>query len=398
LMLGLLSRLGEPQHTFPIVHVTGSHGKSSVIAFLEGMFVAAGYKVGAFTPSLPTSPVRIGGAPVPVVALERALSRVEGQAENGTRAAEKLAAAALSLFAEAEVEIAFVGAEIGGRYDPANSLSRRLLIAVTAVEEDRIDLFGPGCLRLSWEEARKASPGIPFLTVERKVEALAAFAEVTKEVGAALVLLDPEDLSLVELSWGRAVWRSREDPLDLGEFETKVVGLYQRENLALALGTLCELLGGWDLPSGAVREGLAQVKLPTRFEVVSQKPYVVLDAARNPAAAKALIATLNALPNICGKKVLLFAIKKGQPVRATTEVLFPWFERVVLFLADSSDTLPPKAVLPQARRLGVRAEVGGTLVDSLGRERVSAEEGDLFVVVGPKEILWEARRELGSLA
>ncbi|NOX44999.1 MAG: hypothetical protein GXO72_04635 [Caldiserica bacterium] len=396
-MRALLRRLGHPEEAFPAVHVTGSHGKSSVVGFLEGIFVAAGYRVGTFVPSFPTSPVRIGGEPVPVPALERVLSRVEGAATDGTSPAERLAAAAFSLFADVGVEIAFVGAGIGGRHDPANCLPRRLLTAVTAVEEDRVDLFGPGCARPSWEEARTASSGIPFLTVERRMETLAAFAETTKEVGAALVLLDPEDLSPVGFSWERAVWRSREDPLGLGEFETGPMGLYQRGNLALALGAVCELLGGWDLPPGAIRHGLARVELPVRFEVVSRRPYVVLDAARNPAAARSLIGTLEALPGTGGRRILLFGITRGQPVRATVEVLFPWFDHVVLLSIGGQDALPPQALLPQARRLGVRAEIGGPLPEALGDWLGSADEGDLIVAVGPKGALLEARGELGSV-
>ncbi len=393
----LLRRLGHPEEAFPAVHVTGSHGKSSVVAFLEGIFVAAGYRVGAFVPSSPASPVRIGGAPVPPAALEQALSRVEGAAMDGTGPAERLAAAAFSLFADAGIEIAFVGAGTGGRHDPANCLPRRLLTAVTAVEEDRVDLFGPGCARPSWEEARTASPGVPLLTVERRMETLAAFAETTKEVGAALVLLDPEDLTPVGLSWERAVWRSREDPLGLGEFETGPMGLYQRGNLALALGTVCELLGGWDLPPGAIRDGLARAELPVRFEVVSRRPYVVLDAARNPAAARSLIGTLEALSGAGGERILLFGITRGQPVRATAEALFPWFDRVVLFSAEGPDALPPQALLPQARRLGVRVEIGGALAEVLGERLGSAGEGDLIVAVGPKAALLEARGELGNI-
>ncbi len=397
-MRALLGRLGHPEEAFPAVHVTGSHGKSSVITFLEGIFVAAGYKVGAFVPSSPAFPVRLGGDPVPAVSLERALARVEAASEDGTSAAERLAAAAFSLFADAGVEIALVGAGIGGRQDPANCLPRRLITAVTAVEEDRVDLFGPGRTRPSWEEAGTASPGVPFLTVERRVETLAAFAETTKEVGAALVLLDPEDLNPVGLSWDRTVWRSREDPLGLGEFETGPMGLYQRANLALALGVVCELLGGWDWPPGVVRDGLSRAELPARFELISRRPYVVLDAARNPAAARSLIGTLEALSGTGGERILLFGITRGQPVRATVETLFPWFDRVVLFSAGGPDALPPEALLPQARRLGVRAEIGAPLPDLLGAWLGSAGEGDLIVVVGPKEALLEARGELGSLA
>jgi dihydrofolate synthase/folylpolyglutamate synthase len=398
-MRALLGRLGNPEEGFPSIHVTGSHGKGSVVSFLEAAFAASGYRVGVLSPSsAPQEMVRLSAEPVPQTALEPYLSRVDKRCEVQARPVEKLAAAAFLFFAEEEVEIAVVGAEVGGRNDLANCLPHRLLTLVTCVEEDRVDLFGRGWTRASWEEAHTASPGVPLLTVERKVEALAAFAEATKRAGGALVILDPDEVQGREFSWDRVSWGLREDPLGLGEFSTPPLGLYQQANLALALGALCELVGGWELGRDAIKRGWTNVKIPGRFEVISRRPYVVLDAARNPAAAASVVKTLEAMPDPGGRRTLLFAIHRGQPVRSTAEVLFPAFDEVILCSGADEELLPAQALRPQARRLGVRCRLEPDPLAAVVNALEAASPEDLIVVVAPKKILAEVRRGLGRPA
>lgn len=395
----LLGRLGNPEAAFPAIHVTGTHGKSSVAAFLESVFAASGYRVGVFSPSSPLQEaVRLSGEAVSQRALEPYLSQVEDACEGVLLPVEKLAAATFLFFAEEEVEIAVVGAAVGGRNDPSNCLPHRLLTLVTCVEEDRVDLFGRGWGRASWEEAHSVSPGIPLLTVERKVEVLATFAEATKQAGGALVILDPDEVQSRELSWDHMRWELREDPLGLAGFTTSPLGLYQRGNLALALGALCELVGGWELGPDAIRRGLESARLPGRFEVVSRGPYLVLDAARNPAAATSLVETLKSMPDPGGKRTLFFAIHRGQPVRSTAEILFPAFDEVVLCSGDDAELLPASALLPQARRLGVHCRVESDPHTALARALDAAAAEDMIVVVAPKELLAEVRRGPGRSA
>ena len=218
--------------------------------------------------------------------------------------------------------------------------------------------MGPG--QAAWEQAGLARSGVPLLTTERKSQVLAAFAQQCREVGAALVLLDPEELEPVELSWQRAVWRSRTDPLGLGVFEPRFLGAYQRANLALALGTLAELVGGMPLAKEAIREGLASAHRPGRFEVVSHRPYVVLDGAQNPAGAQALLDSLDRLPRPRGRRTLVFGVRRDK-------------------------------LVPQAARLGTRWELGGGLGETAQRAARGLGEEDLLVVCGPLPALEEAR-------
>lgn len=287
---------------------------------------------------------------------------------------------------------------LGGRFDATNCLGRKLLCLVTSVELDHLEFFGPGYSRAAWEKAGIAALGVPLLTVERKVEVLATFAREAKAAGSALVLLDPEDVEPVELSWERAVWRSREDPLGLGEFETGLIAGYQRANIALVLGALRELVGGLGVPKGAIYQGLAEARWPGRFEVVSRRPYIVLDGAHNPAGARGLLESLRVLPQPRGRRTLVFGVLREKPVRAMVEILFPHFDEVVLVAPDNARALPPEALAHQARRLGVRYRIGGSVPEAIREVLTDLGEEDLLLVAGSLYTVGEARVELGRHA
>ncbi len=385
----ILARLGNPQGAFPAIHVTGTRGKSSVVAFLEGILSSAGHRVGVFSPSSPPgTEVRISGDPVSGETLRPFLEEARRASRGGARPVELLCAASFLLFAEVGVEIALVGAEIGGRKDLTNCLPRKILTLVSSLTEGRPELFGGGIERASWEEASTASPGVPLLTVERDMEALAVFAERLRERGAALVMLDPEAVWPERTSWEGFRWRLGDDSLGLREFITRPLGLYQRENLALTLGAVGELLGGWDISPEHIRRGLLYPRLDVRFEVVSWSPYVVLDRARTPREAKLLVETLKALPDPGGRKYLLFIVEPGIPPTVDLlEGLVSYFDATVVCAGELDGGLP-------LDRLEVEL-FGGDPTRAWEEISGELEPDDLVLVLGPKPALMEVRGAIG---
>ena len=399
----LLERLGCPEPAFPTIAVGGTNGRGAVLALLESVLSAAGIGVGTFSPCDPAGPVagvRVGGSAVGkerlwALVAEAILPLDELVSGPGRPTLpEAVAAAAFAHFAREGVELALVEAPQGGRHDPAVSLSQPLLSLVAPVEEDSRGRFGPGVGQAAWEEADLARPGVPFLTTEGKGEVLAAFAHRCREVGAALVLVDSTEMEPLELTWERAVWRSRSDPLGLGVFESGLLGAHQGPSLALALGGLAELVGGIPLARDAVREGLASARCPAWFEVISTRPYLVLAGTQNPAGARALLSSLDRLPHPRGRRRLMFGAQRGRLVRDMAEILFPWFGEVAFVSSGSPDEVPAQALLPQARRLGVPGRVIGEPREVL----TDLAEEDLLVVYGPPAVAREVRGVLAKLA
>lgn len=364
----LLSRLGDPQSGLFVIQVAGTHGKTSVISFLEAVFCAAGLRVGVCT-SLdfpdPAQALRLQGERVSPIAVSALLSLALDPWEEFVFGPgrptmyEALTAVALAHFAKAQADLVVLEASTGHRFDPTNFV-RPWLSLLTRVEA------GERTAALAWEAAKLARPGVPLLTTAVEDEALEAVARACRTSGAALALVDPEDVELLELRWDRAIWRSRSDPFGLGPFETKFLGAYQRANLSLVLAALAELFGGFPLTREAVREGLSQAYLPGRFELIHSRPWIILDAAQDLGAAQAVLESLDSLPFIPGRRTLLLAHPEERLGQKMGDHLQPAFQEIAHF--------PPVELplrLPRVLR-------------GLG-------ENDFLLILGPHAVLQEVR-------
>lgn len=364
----LLARLGNPQMGLPMVQVAGTHGKTSVALFLEAVFCAAGLRVGVCaSPDLPApeEAVRFQGEPVSAITISALLSAALEPWEDFVFGPgrptlhEALTAVALAHFARIGADIAILEASTGHRWDPTNFV-RPWLSLLTRVEA------GERTASIAWETAKLARPGVPLLTTATEDETLEAVARACRASGAALALVDPDDVELVELRWDRAIWRSRSDPFSIGPFETPFLGAYQGTNLSLVLAALAELFGGLPLTREAVREGLLQVKLPGRFELIHTQPWIILDAAQDLGAAQAVRDSLERLPPLSGRRTLLLAHPEGRFGENMENFFRPAFERVVN-VAPAELSLR----LPQILR--------------------GLSEDDFLMIVGPHPVLREVR-------
>jgi folylpolyglutamate synthase/dihydrofolate synthase len=369
----LLARLGHPEEGLAVVQVAGTHGKSSVVAFLEAVFACAGLRVGVCaSPDFadPAEALRFQGRPVPPSVVTALLSAALEPWEDflfgpgKPTVYEALTAVALAHFARSQADVVLVEATTESRWDPTNFLRPRLSL-LTRVEA------GARTRTLAWEAACLARPGIPLLTTALEDEAVEALARGCRRSGAALVLVDPHDVELLELKWEKAVWRSRSDPFELGPFETHVAGAYQGANLSLVLAALAELFGGLPITREAIREGLLKARLPGRFEVVHARPWVVMDAAQDLAAAQALLDSLERLPPFSGRRSLLLAHLQ-EPLGAEMEaVLRPAFQET---------TRVPPGELPLRFPYVLRGLAAN----------------DFLLILGPPSALREVRDVLGS--
>jgi len=364
----LLSHLDDPQTGLFVIQVAGTHGKTSVISFLEAVFCAARLRVGVCT-SLdfpdPAQALRLRGEKVSPKALSALLSLALDPWEEFVFGPgrptlyEALVAVALAHFAKAHADLVVLEASTGHRWDPTNFV-RPWLSLLTRVEA------GERTVALAWEASKLARPGVPLLTASLEYEALEPLVRACRTSGAALTLVDPEDVELLELRWDRAIWRSRSDPFALGPFETKFLGTYQRANLSLVLAALAELFGGFPLTREAVREGLGQAHLPGRFELIHSRPWIILDAAQDLAGAQAVLESLDSLPPVPGRRTLLLAHPEERLGRQMGDHLRPAFQEIAHF--------PPVELplrLPRVLR-------------GLG-------EDDLLVILGPHAVLREVR-------
>ena len=283
-MTKLMTALGNPHHRFPSVLVAGTNGKGSVTAMVDAALIAAGYRTGRYTsPHLERLEERfaIGGRDTSGADLDAALTRVRQAVENLTAVGEFATpptffecatAAAFRLFATASVDVATVEVGLGGRLDATNVLEP-LVCAITTIDFDHQAQLGTTIESIAAEKAGIIKPGTPVVVGRLPPEADAVVAGHAGRTGAPLI---------------RAHERTRL-PSDL---LPGLAGTHQRDNAIVAWAVLETLTTcGFNISDAARREGITDVRWPGRLERFTYEGRdVLLDAAHNPAGARALAA------------------------------------------------------------------------------------------------------------
>jgi dihydrofolate synthase/folylpolyglutamate synthase len=279
------------RETCPVILVGGTNGKGSTCAMLEHIFHRAGYRVGLYTsPHLLhyNERVRIDLQPVTDEALCAAFLRVE--AARGAQALtyfEFATLAAWEVFAAAELDVIILEVGLGGRLDATNVYLPTVSV-VTTVDLDHMDFLGPDREAIGYEKAGIFRPGIPAVCGDPQPPA--SLTRHATESGTPLFQMGRDfGYQRLEQQWlfwsqpsvGEVIRRG-------GLAHPGLRGSNQLANAATALQVIELLRDRLPVAMKDIRQGLLEVELAGRFQVLPGRPTMVLDVAHNPQAARVL--------------------------------------------------------------------------------------------------------------
>ena len=320
-MVELLALRGNPHLKLKVIHIGGTNGKGSTIAFLKNMLEKLGLRVGVFSsPYLIhyTDQISINGESIPEARLETLMadyqSLLEGEATanlQGTTEFEIITAIAYDYFASEQVDVAIMEVGMGGLLDSTN-VCQPILTGITTIGLDHVALLGNTLEAIAEQKAGIIKQGIPLVTGRIAPEALAVIDRIAegKDVprlayGANYQVRHKESVVTGEVfDYTSAVRQDR--------FQTGLLGLHQIENAGMAialLDTFCQEDGRELASNDLLAQALEETGWPGRLEIVSRDPLMILDGAHNPHAIKALIATLQERFADYRKEILFTCIK-----------------------------------------------------------------------------------------
>ena len=354
-VLRLLAKLGDPQHRLPpTIHVAGTNGKGSTIAFMRAMLEAAGRRAHVYTsPHLVRFNERIvvAGEMLPDRELADLLDRCE-RANEGRPITffEIVTAAALLAFSRAPADVLLLEVGLGGRLDTTNVVERPAVTAIAPVSFDHMQFLGGTLGEIAAEKAGIIKPGAPLVLAPQAPEARAAILERATLLGAPVY----DDWSV-----GGRVFRGRRMELALPELG--LAGAHQDGNAGLALACL----EGFELPEAALLAGLRNASWPGRLQQLSETPEVWLDGGHNPAAGAALADWLAGRPTRFDLVVGMLDTKdRGRFLKA----LAPRVRRAMTVPVPGSAASVPAAELAEtARAAGMEAEAQPDVERALAR-------------------------------
>lgn len=300
----LLHELGDPHQVFQGVHVGGTNGKGSVCAMVAGVLQREGYRVGLMPkPHLVSYTERIQVDQRPIAELDFAtlISEVQPAIEQVTESLgsptefEILTSAALYYLARAGIDLLVCEVGLGGRLDSTNVLDLGVIV-ITNVALDHIQHLGSTLAAIAAEKAGIIKPDSIVLTGAEPPALEVIETRARQEQVPLLRLGDDITVAGQERGWS-GILATVTTPADTyADLRTPLLGLYQAENLALAVGAVEALRSrGWEISDGALRDGLARARWPGRLEVVARRPTVIVDGAHNPAALARVLPTVQRL-------------------------------------------------------------------------------------------------------
>lgn len=398
-MRRLVDVLGQPQATAPVIHVTGTNGKTSTARCITSLLAAKGLRAGAFTsPHLETINERIAADGEPIsdddlVTVLGEIASVEPLLGDGLRLSwfEILAGAAMLWFADRPVDVSVLEVGMGGRWDATNVAEGGVAV-VTNVGMDHLEFLGPTREDVAGEKAGIVKPGATLVLGERDPGLRHIFDSQ-----------DPAQVWLAGVEYGC----TRNDPavggrvLDIhtpgATYEgvwLDLHGAYQGENFAAALAA-CEAFFGTPLDDRLVREAAGTVRSPGRLEIVGREPLVVLDGAKNLEGAHRAAEAVAEEFGAAASEILVVGMLRGKDPAAMLEALGVRRARlVVACAAPSPRTQPASVVAEAARALGVEALEAESVPEALEVAFARAGADDLVLVTGSLYVVGAARAAL----
>ena len=350
----LVDLLGQPQKSYPSIHLTGTNGKTSTTRMVDALLRAFGLRPGRYTsPHLTTVRERIAidGVPVDEETFARAydevapyLALVDERSEQRVTFFETLTATAYAAFADAPVDVAVVEVGMGGQWDATNVLEAGTCV-VTPVGLDHPEL-GSTVTEVATEKAGIVHAGARVISGVQELAAAEVLVARCASVGAELAV-EGVHFGVLErhVAVGGQMVTLRGLGGEYGEVFLPLHGAYQASNAACALAAVEAFLGGGSalLDIESVRAGFASCDSPGRLEVVRRSPTVLLDGAHNPGGVAALVGALEEAFTF-SRLVGVVAILSDKDVASMLSLLEPVLSDVVVTTNHSPRALSADAL------------------------------------------------------
>ncbi len=328
----LLSTLGNPEKRFPSVHIAGSNGKGSVSSFLASILTEQGLKVGLYT-----SPhfvkfnerIRINGKEIEDDYILQFMSKVENYiAEYSPTFFELTTALAFEYFARNKVDVAVIETGLGGRLDATNTLLP-LASVITTISYEHTNILGESLNEIAREKAGIIKQNTPLFLGLLPEEAENEIRKIAKERNAKIYSLENY------LIKGKNFVKIQKADFLFTIYKTGLIGYYQLLNAALSSLIANVVFNIKDYKT--LSDGLLKVKENTgfqgRYEIYSENPKVIFDAAHNLEGVKIFLQEF-AKEKGCSRKTLIFGAMRDKNLAEMLKQLAPHFDEILLTTID----------------------------------------------------------------
>jgi len=383
--------LGDPHRAAPVIHITGTNGKTSTSRMIESILRAGGLRTGLLTsPHLVrfTERIRIDGEPIADEAVARTWEEIapfldlvdtelDGRGEPPLTFFEALTVLAFAAFADAPVDVVVLEVGMGGEWDSTNVADGQVAV-FTPIALDHESRLGSTVEQIARTKSGIIKPAASVVTAFQEPVALTVLTdaaqrnEATLEVeGGGFAVLDSR------VAVGGQLISVRGIAGEYHDLALPLFGRHQAENAAVAIAAVESFLGGGAvrLADEVLQEGLARASSPGRLQPIGTDPTVLVDAAHNPHGAASLVAALEEYFDF-DELVLVFGALADKDVEGIVRALEPAGATFLVTQSSSDRAIPaPELAASVARVVGPdRVRVVERLDDALDDARAWAAD------------------------
>ncbi|WP_128290394.1 bifunctional folylpolyglutamate synthase/dihydrofolate synthase [Afifella aestuarii] len=406
----LLERLGNPQERLPpVIHVAGTNGKGSVVAFLRAMLEASGKTAHVYTsPHLVRFNERIrlgaagGGQLVDDTTLMDAIEAVrEANAGEPITFFEITTAIAFKLFAERPADFALIEVGLGGRFDATNVIARPLASVVTSISLDHAEFLGTEIAEIAMEKAGILKAGAPAV-IGRQDEHVMALLGLEAEAAHAVPFRHNQEWAAHGEN-ARLVYQDEDGLLDLPL--PRLLGQHQIDNAGTAVAALRAI--GVDISAEAIGQGLREAQWPARLQRLSEGPLVAssppgsevwLDGGHNPSAGSVISAEMASLFDRAPKPLFLIT---GMLTTKDPHGFFSAFDSLTQYVftvpIEGHAGFDPRELAARANEVGLPARSAPDVRTALQAIGDMATEPPRILICGSLYLAGQVLKENGPL-
>ena len=395
-MVELTSLLGSPQLDYPVIHLTGTNGKTSVARIATALLVADGLSAGATTsPNLERVNERItwNGEEIDdetLAELVTVIADIEPHLAAVPSYFEILTALAFRFFADVAVEVAVVEVGLGGTWDATNVAEGQVAV-VTNVSIDHVEYLGRTRHEIATEKAGIVKPGSTLVLGEADEELRGVFEA---RMASDMHVRDRDfGLSSNVLAHGGRIVSMFTPEAKHDDIFLSLHGAHQADNAVTAV-TAVESFLGRALDHDLVFDVLGRVTSPGRLEVVGHQPLVVLDGAHNVAGAHALASALTEGFPSTPRTLVVGLLREKDPTEMLTALGVEHAARLICCRPPSPRARPPEELAAAALELGLdpdQVHVVETVDDALSLARELTAPDEQIIVTGSLYVVGAAR-------
>ena len=396
-MRELLHRLGDPQNELKFIHISGTNGKGSVLAYLSTILSGAGYRTGRYiSPTLFSyrERIQVDGEYIEKESLACHVTAIAAAAEDMQKAGlpsptvfEIETALAFLYFKEKRCDIVTLEVGCGGLLDATNVITTTLMEVIASISMDHTDLLGDTLAKIAAQKAGIIKPDTMVVSAQQKSEAAQVIEDTCKEQHCTLQMVDESKISNVHYgaegqTFSYKTWEN---------VAISLAGSYQIKNAALALEGVEALRKlGYALSDQQVREGLLHTAWRGRFTTLRRDPTVIIDGAHNPAAALEL---KESLERYFPGKTLYFVMGmfKDKDYAQVIDLTAPLARHIITVETPGNPrAMPARELAETVGKVNPSVEWADSVAHGVEKALAMAGKEDAVIVFGSLSFLGEA--------